>query len=224
MEKTAIILGATGLVGSHLLHTLLTTDHFQKVIHFGRSPVGVQHHKLTEHIVDLFRKEQWQNKFKADTVFCCIGTTSRKTPDYTTYEKTDKGIPVSVADVCVQNNIAQLFVISSMGADANSVFEYPRIKGEMEEEVLQRDIPEIYLLQPSIIGGKREETRVAESLGKFVMAVIDPLLRGPLTKYKMVHPKQITLAMLYLAEHPFLQNRISSDKILQLSEQYKSIY
>lgn len=221
MKQKAIILGATGLVGSHLLQELLQDDDFSQVIHFGRRSVGFHHDKLQEHIINLFELEQYKEHFKADMVFCCIGTTASKTKDYSTYSKIDKGIAVSAANLCVENAIPKFIVISSLGANANSVFDYPRIKGEMQDEVLKKQIEKIYILQPSIIGGKREESRPAESFGKFVLAIVDPILIGGLRKYKLIEPEDIANAMMVLATQTYAHQIISSHQIQMLADRYK---
>ena len=101
--KTAILLGATGLTGNLLLQQLLKDDDFQKIILFSRSSVKLQHSKLEEHLIDLFQLENYKDQFHADVVFCCVGTTQKKTPDKETYRKVDFGIPVTAAKLAKQN-------------------------------------------------------------------------------------------------------------------------
>lgn len=220
MQYTVIILGATGLTGKTLLQKLLASSQIKEVKHFGRRSVGFEHEKLSEYITNLQFIMEYADKFTADVVYCCIGTTSSKTKTYREYEQVDKDIPVNVAKLCERNKVKKLLVISSMGANENSVFEYPRIKGEMQNEVLSYSIPEIYILQPSIIGGKREEARLAESAGKLVMAIVDPLMKGPLRKFKMIEPEEIANAMLQLSFAAYEKQLISSDEIYQLNKLY----
>ena len=95
--KTAIILGATGLTGSLLLQQLLKDESFHKIILFSRSSVNNQHPKIKEYLIDLFQLEKYEEQFQADVVFCCVGTTQKKSPDNETYRKVDFGIPVAAA-------------------------------------------------------------------------------------------------------------------------------
>ena len=224
MGKTAIILGATGLTGKHLLTILLQDDDYNEIKYFGRSSLQFSHPKLTEHVVNLFDINQYANEFTGDVVFCCIGTTSAKTPDYELYQKIDKGIPLDIADLCEENGISTLMVMSSMGAHPDSAIEYSRIKGEMEEEVALRDIKRIFFIEPSMIGGKREEVRLAESVGKLMMAIIDPILVGPFARFKMIEPEEIAKAMLLLDKEGYHKMQVESNELLQLSKDYENRY
>ena len=151
--KTAILLGATGLTGNLLLQQLLKDDDFQKIIPFSRSSVKLRQPKLEEHLIDLFQLKNHKDQFHADIVFCCVGTTQKKTPDKETYRKVDFGILVTAAKLAKQNNIPKMIVVSAIGADKNSRFFYNKTKGEMEEAVLEQKISETYILRPSLIDG-----------------------------------------------------------------------
>lgn len=215
--KTAIILGATGLTGSFLLQKLIEDSRYGKIILFSRSSAAVKDPKVEEHLIDLFHLKDHKDKFKADDVFVCIGTTKSKTPDEETYRKIDYGIPVDAAQLCRENNIQTYAVISALGADANSSIFYNRIKGEMEQDVLAQKIPQTYIFQPSLIAGEREEKRVGEDLAKKVMSVVDYALVGPLKKYRSIHPENIAKAMVYAANHPYSGKRITSRQIREIA-------
>lgn len=217
MKKTAIILGATGLTGSKLLQMLLDNDSFEKVLLFSRSSVGFQHPKISEHLVDLFQLENYKNDFHGDVVYCCIGTTKSQTPDKEKYRKIDYGIPVTAAQLCNQNRIETYIVISALGANPESRVFYNKVKGEMERDVLAEKIPNTYILQPSLIGGDRSEKRIGERIGQILMSVFGFLIPK---KYKMIHPETIAKAMVVLSEKTVEGNRISSDRIREISHEY----
>jgi uncharacterized protein YbjT (DUF2867 family) len=215
MSKTAIILGATGLTGGLLLQKLLEDDRYGPITVFSRNACGIKHSKLTEYIVDLFELEHYQDKFKADEVFCCIGTTKSKTSNKEIYKKIDYGIPVSAASLCKLNNIQTFMVISALGAKKNSKVFYNRIKGKMEAAVLEFNIKNTYILQPSLITGDREEKRLGESIMKFVFSLLKPILQlGELKRYRPIHPETIANCMVWLANHDYKSGRIKS-KVIQ---------
>ncbi len=216
-QKTAILLGATGLTGDLLLQILLNDKRYGKVKLFSRSTSGVVHSKIEEYLGDLIHLETFKNDFKADEVFCCIGTTKSKTPDKELYKKIDFGIPTMTAQLCKENAINTLVIISALGANSKSNIFYNRTKGEMEDAVLKLKIPKTYILQPSLIGGKREEKRIGEWIFKQLMKVANLVMAGPLKKYKSIHPKDIAKTMVWLANNEFKAVRIPSDEIKSLS-------
>ena len=217
MSKAAIILGATGLTGGILLKKLLEDKRYAQVTLFSRNSCNITHPKLKEYLVDLFELEHYKDKFTADEVFCCIGTTKAKTSDKETYKKIDFGIPVTAASLCVQNGIDTFVVISALGAKKNSKIFYNRIKGKMEAAVLNLQIKNAYILQPSLITGDRDEKRIGESIMKFVMSVLKPLLRlGDLQRYQPIHPKTIANCMIWLANHEYASGRVESITIQEI--------
>lgn len=217
MSKTAIILGATGLTGGLLLQKLLKDERYGHITLFSRNSCGINHPKLTEYIIDLFELEHYKDKFKADEVFCCIGTTKSKTSDKETYKKIDYGIPLAAASLCKQNGIETFVVISALGAKKKSRVYYNRIKGKMEEAVLDLKIKNTYILQPALITGNRDEKRLGESIMKFIFTLLKPLLHlGELKRYRPIHPETIVNCMLWLTNHQFESGRIESKKIQEI--------
>ena len=216
--KTAIILGATGLVGQKLLRYALQDARYKKIKLFSRSSVNISHPKIEEHLGDLTDLESFQKAYKADVVFCCIGTTKSKTPDKEAYKKIDYGIPKNAAELASQNNIKTFIVISALGADPTSAVFYNKIKGEMEEVVVNAEISKTHILQPALIGGEREEKRTAENLFKIIFKVINPILIGPLKKYRSIDPEHIAKAMLWLANNTYKKTRVESDEIIKIAQ------
>lgn len=213
MKKTAIILGATGLTGSILLKKLLKDPAYEKIKLFSRSSAEEKSPKLEEHLIDMFQLEKYSETFKADVVFCCIGTTKAKTPDETTYKKIDYGIPVAAAKLAKQNNIETFVVISALGADENSRIFYNQTKGKMERDVLKQNIEKTYILQPSLIVGKRDESRLGEDIATFFMKTFGFLIPK---KYKMIKAETIAKAMLVLAKTGYSEKIITSEKIKEI--------
>lgn len=216
--RTAIILGATGLTGGYLLQEIIDDPDYNKVVLFSRSKIAVKNDKIEEHLIDMFRLEECEEVFQGDEVFCCIGTTNSKTPDEETYRKIDFGIPAAAAGLAKKNGISRFLVISALGADPQSSMFYNKTKGEMEQAVLAQVIKETYIFQPSLIAGDRVESRFFENLAKNAMKVINPILGGPLKKYRSIHPETIATAMKLVAKNGYKKNRIKSDEIKEIAE------
>lgn len=219
MPKTAIILGATGLTGGILLKQLLEDARYEKVKLFSRNSVEIKHSKIEEHLIDLLELEKYKDKFIADEVFCCIGTTKSKTPDKGTYARIDRGIPITAARLCKENNIDTFLVISALGANPKSRVFYNRTKGKMEKEVLDLKIKNTHILQPSLITGERKENRSFEKIGKIMLNFINPFFLGTLRKYKSISAESIAKAMVVIANSPDSDlQRIPSDEIKNIAQ------
>lgn len=212
--KTAIILGATGLTGNLLLEKLLKDSAFDKIKLFSRSSVENNNPKIEEHLIDMFQLENYSDEFKADVVFCCVGTTKAKTPNKETYKKIDYGIPVSAAKLAKENGIETFIVISALGADQNSSVFYNKTKGEMQRDVLNQNINNTYILQPSLIVGDRNESRLGENIAEGFMKVFGFLVPK---KYKMIKAETIAEAMIVLAKKGYSEKIITSEKIKELA-------
>ncbi len=195
MKKTAILLSATGLTGSHLLNKLLASNDYENVKIFTRRATGKSHPKLTEIVCDVIKLEEQADAFTADVVFCCIGTTKAKTPDKTLYHAIDYGIPVACAKLAERNNIPTLSVVSAIGANADSSVFYSRTKGEMEQAVLACDIANILIYRPSLIYGEREDNRLGEKLGIALSKGLQKVMIGKLEKYRAISGEELATAL-----------------------------
>lgn len=211
--KTAIIIGASGLTGSRVLSQLLEDPRYDHIKTFSRKSGNVTHTKLQEFVVDLTMPETFKEKFTGDEVYCCIGTTRKKTPDTETYRSIDIGIPLMAARLGKENGIKKMAVISAIGANKKSRFIYNRIKGEMEEAVLKEGPECVYILRPSFIGGKRMEKRAGESVGLALFRIFKPLFIGPMKKYAVVEADQIARRMIEEVNSDRPSAIIESDQI-----------
>ncbi len=199
-QKTAILLGGTGLTGNLLLNRLIADDNYSTIKLFSRRESGIKSPKIKEFAGDMLQLEQFKNDFTADEVFCCIGTTSAKTKDRAIYKAIDFGIPFTAAKLAKENNIPTFLVVSAIGANAKSRIFYNRTKGEMEQAVLDQKIPNTYILRPSLILGDRGERRMAESIGAFLFKFTNAVLLGRLKKYRAIEADNIAASMISLAK------------------------
>ena len=200
MKKTALLAGATGLIGSALLPLLLASDRYAHVIAVGRRPVAVQHPKLTQVITDLGQLEAERLRLIADDVYCCLGTTINQAGSKEAFYKVDFLYVVQLAALVAANFAAQFMVVSSLGADAHSLFYYSRVKGEMEAAVRQTSFRAIHIFRPSLLLGQRAQPRFGERLAAAVLGLARPLLRGGGRKYRPVPAATVAQAMLRAAE------------------------
>ena len=200
MHKTALIAGASGLIGAQLLPLLLASDRYTKVIAVGRRPLPQVHPKLEQRVLDFDQLEDHAMRLIADDVYCCLGTTMRRAGSKQAFYQVDYLYVVTLAALTARNFAAQLLLVSAMGADPDSRFYYNRVKGEMEEAVKQTLFRAIHIFRPSLLLGEREEKRVGERLGAVLLRVLHPVLVGPLRKYRAVSAATVAHAMLHAAQ------------------------
>ncbi|WP_151087608.1 NAD(P)H-binding protein [Hymenobacter baengnokdamensis] len=200
MKKTALLAGATGLVGSELLPLLLASERYAKVIVVGRRPVSFEHPKLTQVTTELDQLEDVRLRLIADDVYCCLGTTIRQAGSQSAFYKVDFLYVVKLAALTAANFAAQFLVVSSLGADVDSRFYYSRVKGEMEAAVRQTPFRAIHIFRPSLLLGERAQPRLGERLGAVVLSLVKPLLRGGWRKYRPVAAATVAQAMLRAAQ------------------------
>jgi len=180
----------------------------------GRKKLNIEHPKLKQVTGDLFEMGSFKSVFQdGDDLFIAIGTTRAKTPDKSLYEKIDFGIPASAAKLAEQCDFKTICVVSSMGANSNSPVFYSRLKGKMENYILNLDIDNIIVVRPSLLLGKRQETRTGESVGAFIMTHLDFLIPK---KSKAIHGSKVAKVMISLANQKNNKSLWMNDELLNL--------
>lgn len=216
--KTAIVLGATGLTGGLLLDKLVKDDNYKIIKVFTRRTTGNKSPKVKEFIIDLLLLDQFTTDFIADEVFCCIGTTAKKTKDKTVYKSIDYGILVTATKLAKANGIEVFTVVSAMGANLKSSVFYNKTKGEMEASVLEQKIKHTYILRPSLIKGNRQESRLGEDIGNFIANFMNLFLIGSLRKYRSIKGETIATALKNIVVLKPAETIIFSNKIKEISK------
>ena len=197
--KTALIIGSTGLIGSTLLKQLLNNKEYSKVIAFSKRKTGVQHPKFTEEIIDFDKPESYESLVKGDDFFCTIGTTIKKAGSKEVFKKVDFEYPKQFATIALKNGVKQFLIISSMGADKDSNSFYLKTKGSIEDFLKQSAFESVAVLRPSILLGNRDEFRLGEKIGGFVMKAFSFLLVGKLKNYKPIESATVAKALEIIA-------------------------
>ena len=195
MAKTAILLGGSGLVGNYLLDLLLEDENYEKIKIFSRRPLNKNHRKIQEFICDLSDLFEYKDDFKADEVYCALGTTKRKTPNKDEFRAIDFGLVKIAAKLSSENNIKTFCVISVIGADKNSPFFYTKTKGQMEEAVNSCNIKNTIILRPSFIYGPRKEFRIGEEIGILIAKTLAKIMPNKFKKYQPIHAKDLAKQM-----------------------------
>ncbi len=222
-KKTAIVLGATGLVGRHLVAALLAHPAYTEVVCLVRrpmaSPMASPMAKRKNVVIDFDRMHDFGNCFAGDDLFICLGTTRAKAGSDAAFRKVDYEYVVQAARLAADNNCKQCLLVSSVGADAQSSLLYPKTKGEAEDRVKTMPFWATHILQPSLLLGERDEVRIGESIFAVLLRAADALVGAGLGKYRPIAAAQVAKAIVRLAQglQPglFVHN---SHQIITLSE------
>ncbi|MEO6522660.1 MAG: NAD(P)H-binding protein [Mucilaginibacter sp.] len=218
MLKKAIIVGASGLIGSELLNILLQSSDYQEVLILVRKELTISNPKLVQLVVDFENLSQWAGAITGHALFSCLGTTKAKTPDENIYRKIDHNYPLQLAQIAHHNKMKQYHLVSAIGADVNSSIFYTKLKGETERDIENVGIPTLHIYQPSFLEGRKKGERPMEKVLTTLMKAINPLLIGGLKKYRSIPAATVAWAMFKQS----LKNDVgiyihTTDKIKQLA-------
>ncbi len=202
MNRSGLLLGATGLVGGHLLDVLLADDTWNRVIAPGRRPLDRQHAKLEAPVVDFDHLDDHEALFDVDDVFCCLGTTIKKAGSKDAFRKVDFVYPFEAARLASSQGAKHFLLISSLGAQRDARAFYSRIKGEVEDAIGRLPFESYSVLRPSLLVGDREEVRIAERLAISFSQALIFLMIGPLQRYRPIHAHDVAAAMAWIAKGP----------------------
>lgn len=192
-SRSCILLGATGLIGGHLLPLLLEDPNYRQVTVLGRRPLDLKHSKLFSVVCDLAHPETYKDHVPADDIFCCLGTTIKKAGSQEAFRQVDFEYPLAVAGAA---GASAYYIVTAVGANAQSSIFYNRVKGEVEAALAQLKFRRgLKIFRPSMLIGARSESRPAERVGVALMAATAPLFVGGLRRYRAIDAALVARAM-----------------------------
>ncbi|RNC83153.1 MAG: NAD-dependent epimerase/dehydratase family protein [Balneola sp.] len=212
--KTAIVFGATGLVGSHLLQLLLSDDRYEKVLVFHRRSIGVTHPKLTEHTSRFEEINVWKHLIQGDELYSALGTTLKKAGTKRAQFRVDYDHQFNVAEAAAANGVSSYCLISSVGATRQSKNFYLNMKGQLDNAVKQLAFKKICILRPSFLDGNRKEKRTKEKMGLAAFNLVS-LIPG-IRKYRPIHAHQVAEAMINALNQQNTKDMYEADEIFEL--------
>ena len=197
-NKTAVIIGATGLIGRHLVDELLASAHFSNVVALTRKPLVIDCEKFKNHVIDFEHLADVTGLFSVDVLFSCLGTTKKQVGSIQAQRRVDLDYQYHAASIAREQGINEYFLVSSSGANAKSSSAYLKMKGELEEKILALNFPRSVIFRPSLLLGKRTESRFGEDLAAKIMPLLQyiPLLKT----YRPITGEQVAAKMAAVAE------------------------
>jgi uncharacterized protein YbjT (DUF2867 family) len=199
-RRTALLAGATGLVGSHCLELLLHDDAYGQVTVLGRRKLGTTHRKLVQRVVDFDRLAELGDVPRVDDVFCCLGTTMKQAGSEEAFRRVDFTYVYELARLASRHRAGQFLLVSALGANRQSRVFYNRVKGEVEEAVRKLPFDGVHIFRPSLLLGDRRESRPGERLAILAGRALGFVFVGPLGKYRPIAARAVAAAMVRIAK------------------------
>ena len=196
--KHAIIVGATGATGKDLLELLLKNNSFYKVDVFVRRHLDIKNEKLTVHVIDFDKSEQWKHLVKGNVLFSCLGTTLKAAGSKAEQWKIDYDYQYQFAKAARENQVKNYVLVSSQGASAKSRVFYTKMKGQLEDAVIKLQFPLLYIFNPPILI-RHNSDRLGEKIGVNIIKVFNKI--GLLLSLKPLSTRMLAQAMIGAAKN-----------------------
>jgi uncharacterized protein YbjT (DUF2867 family) len=197
MDKTAIVIGATGLVGQALVDQLADADHIGKVITLTRRSASHSSSKVLNQVVNFDHLEDCASLFRADFLFSCLGTTLKLAGSIAAQHTVDHDYQFKAAQLAAKNGVHHYLLVSSSAADDQSGNPYLKMKGELEQSIKILPFERISIFQPSLLKGQRTDFRLGEQLGGWVLPLLGfiPWLR----RFRPITGEQVAAKMVQVS-------------------------
>lgn len=192
MNKIAIVAGATGLVGREIVNQLIANPAYQKIIVLTRRPgLFASQVKVVERAFPA-----GDENLEGDEIYCALGTTIKKAGSREAFRAVDYDLVMDLAGRAKRGQVGRVVVVTAIGSDAKSPFFYPRVKGEVERDLMALKLKHLEIYRPSFLLGDRDEFRLGERIGEVFCRVFKPIFRGPLKKYGPIHARDLAVKMI----------------------------
>ena len=201
MDRVALVVGATGLVGKALIRLLLSKDYYQKIIVLSRRELEIKDNRIELVLLDDFDKmNEVAGKLNAHDVFCALGTTLKQAGSKEKFRKIDVEWPLELARITKDQPLFEQFLmVTAVGANVESPLFYNQVKGEVEVELEKMDMKALKIFQPSLLLGYRDEFRLLEEIYKFFSAVLTFFMIGSKTMLWSIRGEEVATAMFQVA-------------------------
>lgn len=217
MGKNVMVLGSTGLVGSEVVKFLLKNDLIETVICPVRKAQKLTNPKAKEIEIDFKDDATIEKLPSAEIIYCCLGTTIKKAGTRDKFKFVDYQLPIKFAHWGIKNKVHTYAIVTALGADANSLVFYNKVKGQVEQKLREFNFESLNIFRPSLLLGERgSESRFGEKVAETLLNFISPVLKGGLKKYAAIKASDVAKAMMVNQEKGL--NIFLSDEIQKLAD------
>ena len=192
MPRSALILGATGLVGAECVRQFVASQQFTRVVTLTRRPPADLPRGVEARVADFERLEDAAEQFRVSHIVCALGTTIKKAGTQERFRRVDHDYPIAAARIGLREGARHFLLVTALGASSRSRIFYSRVKGEVEDGVRALGFPSVTIVRPSLLLGERGEFRLGEAIGKVFAGVIPG-------RYRPVHARAVAAALLAAA-------------------------
>ncbi|TKB51489.1 NAD-dependent epimerase/dehydratase family protein [Ferrimonas sediminicola] len=200
MSQTAVVVGATGVVGRALVDRLSRHPNIDQIRTLTRRPAPHPSAKVDNRVIDFDHLSQYGELMRGDLLFSCLGTTKKQAGSIQAQRKVDVTYQWRIAELAAEQGVGHYLLVSASGADAHSRSPYLKMKGELEQRVQSLPFNRISLFQPSLLLGQRSDFRPGETLAALVMPL---LCRLPgLRRYRPILGDQVAAKMVAVSQSP----------------------
>jgi uncharacterized protein YbjT (DUF2867 family) len=204
--KTAIVAGATGLVGQELVRQLCANNHYSSVTALVRNPSQVNFQTESDKL-QVRNLPAGPETLTADEFYCALGTTIKQAGSQAAFRAVDYDLVIDLAKRAKAGGVNRMVLVSAIGSDPNSNIFYSRVKGETERDLRALGLKKLDIYQPSLLLGDRQEFRLGEKISIILAPLYSWFLVGPLLKYRPIHAKNLAAAMIAGDNIPGSANR-----------------
>ena len=216
--KTALVFGASGLIGSQLVNLLIQSSDFNKIKLFVRSSIKFESSKVEVIQTDFYNLSNYSKDIKGDDCFYCIGTTKKNSPDKNEYKRVELEIPKEISRIAKLNLVKTFSFVSSGYANPKHSGDYLRYKGLVEEYLKSLNFNKLVILRPSFLIGDRVDNRIGEKIGIIIFKILSPIFIGPLKKMKPIQALLVAKAMMKISKNDLTKATFESNEIVDLSK------
>jgi len=197
-SRTALLLGATGLVGGHCLDRLLAEDLYSRVTTLTRRPLPRAESadpRLDARVVDFeLLAEQWD--VAVTDVYCCLGSNMTVAESRKSFRRVDHDYTVDAARLAHDSGARRLALVSAVGADPGSRMSLTRVKGETERDVTALGYECVEIFRPGMLVGVRPQPRRGERVARVVGPAVAKLMIGRLHRFRPIKAQDVAAAMI----------------------------